>query len=267
MRYQKQIATAALALATFSGVGADYADWTTVDLTNSLVTGQLDGVSVSFFANGDTNLQFSVLNGSETQFGCGAATFSPPAAFTDAIYVAATPTPRRYTFTFGAPIRNPKVHLASFASVATFSQGVRKLSGETFFTVAQNTVSGTADNPGVCNNDQNGSIQVDGVFCSLEFELRYANSIDGIYIQLGGTVVPQPRIVISLATDSVQLTFPTEIGLKYQVQYSSELPAIAWTDFGAPILGDGTNKTVLVSTSGADARFFRILLLICFPTQ
>src|SRR5439155_23421843 len=50
-----------------------FTDWTSLDLTNTIALGGLDRVAITFF--GDTNLHYSVIDGSSTLFAC--TDFSP----------------------------------------------------------------------------------------------------------------------------------------------------------------------------------------------
>src|SRR3989442_1378818 len=68
-----------------------------------------------------------------------------------------------------------------------------------------------------------------------------------VYLRVGGT-----------ATNSVALSFSTDPGIWYQVQYSPVLPATNWMSLGSPIAGDGTTNTVSDPTRGSDAHFYRV---------
>lgn len=62
-----------------------------------------------------------------------------------------------------------------------------------------------------------------------------------------------PTLVISHA---VQGKWPTEVGVVYQAQISSDM--ITWQDFGAPITGDGTEKHFFYPTEIHGKGYFRI---------
>jgi len=68
--------------------------------------------------------------------------------------------------------------------------------------------------------------------------------------------------LVGKATNSVALSFSTTAGMSYQVRYSPVLPATNWMTLGLPIIGDGAAHTVFDSTSGSDARFYRVQILV-----
>src|SRR5882762_3904774 len=86
---------------------------------------------------------------------------------------------------------------------------------------------------------------------AIAFALTALHVSAAVYLQLGGT-----------ATNSVALSFSTDAGISYQVQYSPVLPATNWMSLGIPIVGDGTTNTVSDSTSGSEARFYRVHILV-----
>jgi alpha-tubulin suppressor-like RCC1 family protein len=241
-----------------------FTDWTSLDLINNVAFGTLDGTHVTFF--GDTNLHYSVIDGSSPLFAC--TDFSPQLALSDFVYFSGTPAAPTYSFVFEAPVRNPVIHLSSLASQGTFGAGVERLSGSSTFDVTGSTVSGVPINgSNACGGtDASGSIRLDGTFCSLSFKVRFGTTLgdlDGIYLQLGGTVIHPPQITVSRSTNSVLLSFASDAGISYQVEYSPVLPAMNWLSLGLPIDGDGTTKTVSHSTIGLDAQFYRVHMAVC----
>ncbi len=91
-----------------------------------------------------------------------------------------------FTITFGAPVQDPVLQLASFGSLFTFLPGtpVAKVSGDPALTVTSNTASGV-----VSTRDTTGTIRLYGLYTSIEFraEPNFADgqAPDGIYLQIG----------------------------------------------------------------------------------
>ncbi len=175
-----------------------FTDWTSANLATNTASGILGGATVTF-SGGDLNTAFL----SQEFTGFGSAFYTPPLATSDAIGIVATPSAPTYVITFSKVVRNPTLHLASFASTLNFGGlSVVKLSGEPTLTVSGSSVSGvTDDNPN--GHDSNGTIQLPGLFTTLSFTASYP-STDGILVQIGAAVpaVPglSPQLLIVLAT-------------------------------------------------------------------
>ncbi|HKQ39366.1 MAG TPA: hypothetical protein VJ063_14905 [Verrucomicrobiae bacterium] len=58
---------------------------------------------------------------------------------------------------------------------------------------------------------------------------------------------------------AVEITWPSETNVAYQIQWTSEAVSNVWLDLGMPIPGDGTTNTLLDSTRNASQKFYRIL--------
>ena len=74
-------------------------------------------------------------------------------------------------------------------------------------------------------------------------------------------LVPVAQPVLLNATVSganILISFQTEAGLSYQVQYKTNLTDATWLALGSPIAGDGTVKVVSDPHSG-NSRFYRAL--------
>jgi hypothetical protein len=68
------------------------------------------------------------------------------------------------------------------------------------------------------------------------------------------------ELTISTVGGGVQLAWPTQFGSTYQVTYSDSLGSPSWQTLGAPVVGDGTIKTVTYPTAG-QGRYYRVLTL------
>jgi hypothetical protein len=124
--------------------------------------------------------------------------FSPPLATSDAIELYGFQG-YSYTLQFGAPTRDPILHIASLASTLVFPPGtqVSKVSGQSTFVVSGNTVTGALSG----SSDANGTVKLSGTLDSVSFSATpvfAAATEDGIDIQVGapprgtspGTVPP-----------------------------------------------------------------------------
>lgn len=65
-----------------------------------------------------------------------------------------------------------------------------------------------------------------------------------------------PKIV---ETEAIQLIWPSQTNLAYQVQYKDQLDAPFWTNFGGPMIATSTNTTLDLPIVNA-ARFYRVVL-------
>ena len=92
----------------------------------------------------------------------------------------------------------------------------------------------------------------------VEFDDDPFGADDWYEIVLSGvSVIVAPQLSIEVAC--VALKWTSESNRLYQVQFATNLPAAAWIDLGAPILGTGTNNLVIDSALGGPRRFYRVL--------
>ena len=161
---------------------ADLVDWvaTGPDVTN----GTLLGREVLF--TGPNQGGLSTVDGSATFF--AGPDFTPQQARGDAAYIVVG-ADRTFTLSFGGPVQDPVLELASLGSTLTFAAGtiVSRVSGSPGFTVNGNTVSGTST-----GGDSQGTVRLPGVYATLSFTgIPGFNpaGLDGIYLQAGGTLL------------------------------------------------------------------------------
>jgi hypothetical protein len=162
----------------------DFVDWTLVDTNNDIAQGTVCLIGVTMTG---PDLTFGVTDGSYTIF--NNAIFCPPLASSDVVEFAGTSPAYSYTVTFGAPVTDPVLHIASLASTLVFS-GVTltKLCGQAAFVVAGNQITGDCVD-GSQPNDTNGTVKVNGVVSSLSFTAYWEGcqgfTRDGVHIQIG----------------------------------------------------------------------------------
>lgn len=191
----------AAVLTLFSGVASsqsanDFADWTEVSdagplLGGAVASGTLHGTPIS-------------LSGTQVYAGAGTSTtdassgvfnspdFTPPLVRSDAINFNAADG-NSYTLTFGTPVANPVLHLASLGSTLHFPAGTRiaRLSGDAKFSVSGSNVVGTLAQP----DDGRGTVRLLGTFSSIGFTTTSSAEVDGVYLQVGAAPAtpPPPR--------------------------------------------------------------------------
>ena len=113
--------------------GFDFVDW--YEGGQGLVTGGLHGHAVTLMGptDGVTGIYY------DSNFRLyDSDDYTPRLDRADAVYIVAVPEGHDYMLSFGAPIQDPVVHLASLESTIKFAQGtvVTKVSGEATFTMS-----------------------------------------------------------------------------------------------------------------------------------
>lgn len=75
------------------------------------------------------------------------------------------------------------------------------------------------------------------------------------------TVTPflDPNAVQAVIYPAVEVAWSTAVGQTYQVQFTPSLAPATWTNFGIPIQGDGTEKSIFDQTRNSAKRFYRVL--------
>lgn len=170
-----------------------FTDWTSIDTTTDTAAGTLGPIGVTLaggnILSGDTSGSSTVFNHSF---------FTPALATSDVVEILG-PNPAltfTYLVNFSSPVTNPRMHISSLASTLTFSSGVTKLSGQSDFSVAGNTVTGVLHDTGTDVTDSNGTIELGGTFSSFTFTAQatqtFLNTGDGIEVQIGADIAAVP---------------------------------------------------------------------------
>lgn len=194
--------------ATTARAGFVFTDWTSVNTTTNVATGTLGSVGVTL-SGGD--VFFGDTNGTFTGFNY--PFFSPQLATTDVVELIGANPPGIYTYTvsFTGPVTNVRLHIGSLASTLTFSTAVTRVSGQSDFVVAGNTVTGALHDAPADPKDSNGTIDLAGTFSSFTFTARgtqvFTGPGDGFYIQIGADLpaVPGPGGLTLLGSGAVAL--------------------------------------------------------------
>jgi hypothetical protein len=71
-------------------------------------------------------------------------------------------------------------------------------------------------------------------------------------------VLQGPVLTVTPSGNSIVISFQSEVGLTYQMQYKNNLTDATWTSLGSAIAGDGTIKSVSDPNNG-NRRFYRAL--------
>ena len=81
--------------------------------------------------------------------------------------------------------------------------------------------------------------------------------IDNVYFYTAATPT-RPTITTSLSAGSLRLSFPTQSGFNYTVQYKTNLTDSTWLNLGVAVVGNGSAQTVTDPTNGSARRFYRL---------
>ncbi len=68
-----------------------------------------------------------------------------------------------------------------------------------------------------------------------------------------------PTLTVSRSAGKIGLSFTTQSGSSYQVQYKSSLNDASWSSLGSPVAGNGTAQTIN-DTLGGGNRFYRVMV-------
>lgn len=72
-------------------------------------------------------------------------------------------------------------------------------------------------------------------------------------------VVEIDPIELHIQVSQVAVSWNSSLDINYQVQYVSALTSNTWANLGGPLLGTGTNITVLDSVLGQPQKFYRVI--------
>jgi hypothetical protein len=99
------------------------------------------------------------------------------------------------------------------------------------------------------------------------FRLTATNAAGAIVIRtLAFTAVPPPVFqAVKLTQGTLELTWSTEAGGSYQLQYNSDLKSTNWTSLGGPLTATGPTLSATDYTTNGPARFYRTVFLPAGP--
>ncbi len=65
---------------------------------------------------------------------------------------------------------------------------------------------------------------------------------------------------MTLTNGKLSLTWSTEAGGRYQLQWSADLSSSTWTNLRGPVTATGATLSVTDSVTNASRRFYRLVL-------
>ena len=84
----------------------------------------------------------------------------------------------------------------------------------------------------------------------------------GTVFRLSVVAPPAPAFqAVTLTHGTLSLTWTTEAGNGYQLQYNSDLDSTNWINLGSALTATGTALTFADSISNGPQRFYRLVLL------
>jgi uncharacterized repeat protein (TIGR03803 family) len=105
-------------------------------------------------------------------------------------------------------------------------------------------------------NPSGGLVQgSDGSF----YGTTVGGGVDGFGTVFRMTIVPEFQ-TMTLTHNTLSLTWSTEAGGTYQLQYNSDLSSSNWTNLGIPFTATGANLSTTDSVTNAPQRFYRLVL-------
>jgi len=73
------------------------------------------------------------------------------------------------------------------------------------------------------------------------------------------SVPPSPKLTAAVSGGNVTISFPTQSGYSYQVQYKNNLTDPSWTSLGGSLSGNGSSQSAN-DPAGVSSRFYRVLV-------
>jgi hypothetical protein len=80
-------------------------------------------------------------------------------------------------------------------------------------------------------------------------------------LSFSANVPPPVALVIQVAGTNLVLTWPAAAGQSYQLEFTDDLAAPAWTPVGSPVAGPGGSLTLTNEFGISPERFFRLRLV------
>jgi uncharacterized repeat protein (TIGR03803 family) len=84
---------------------------------------------------------------------------------------------------------------------------------------------------------------------------------DGTVFRVTVVRTPPTFLIPTLTNGTVNLTWTTEVGEMYQLQYKSDLSSSTWTNFSSAVTASGSILTATDSITNGSHRFYRAVLL------
>jgi hypothetical protein len=99
-------------------------------------------------------------------------------------------------------------------------------------------------------------ITLDGTTNILRLGGTTGNEVNVNFLMLVGTP-PTPKLTATVSGGNIHISFPTQTGYSYQLQYKNNLTDANWISLGSPLSGNGSIQTIDDSAAG-NTRFYRV---------
>jgi uncharacterized repeat protein (TIGR03803 family) len=130
-------------------------------------------------------------------------------------------------------------------------------------TVFQITINGALTTLHVFGGGSDGANPLAGLVHGSDgkfYGTTYGGGVGGAGTVFRLTIVPAFRAV-TLTNSTLSLTWSTEAGGGYQLQYNSDLSSGNWTNLGSPFTATGATLNATNSVTTSPQRFYRLVLL------
>lgn len=113
----------------------------------------------------------------------------------------------------------------------------------------------------VDNNGNPVRVTLDGTLQTLQLGGSPLNSQPEVNVNffMLVPVPPSPKLTAVISGGNVMVSFPTQSGYSYQVQYKNNLTDASWTSLGGSLSGNGSSQSA-TDAAGAGSRFYRVLV-------
>jgi hypothetical protein len=108
----------------------------------------------------------------------------------------------------------------------------------------------------VDNSGNPTKVTLDGSLQILRMGGTSGNEVNVNFLMLVATA-PTPMLTATVSGGNVHISFPTQTGYTYQLQYKTNLTDASWTPLGGGLAGNGSVQTINDSAAG-NSRFYRV---------
>ena len=168
-----------------------------------------------------------------------------------------------YAFTGGNDGAFPQAGLVQGSDGNLYGTTSRSGTYSSCGTVFQITINGALTTLHVFGGGSDGANPLAGLVHGSDgnfYGTTYGGGVGGAGTVFRLTIVPAFRAV-TLTNSTLSLTWSTEAGGGYQLQYNSDLSSGNWTNLGSPFTATGATLNATNSVTTSPQRFYRLVLL------
>ena len=99
-------------------------------------------------------------------------------------------------------------------------------------------------------------VTLDGSQTTLQLGGLSGNEVNVNFLMLIPTI-PSPKLTATINGGNITVSFPTQTGYSYQLQYKDHLTDANWISLGSPISGNGSVQSGTDTATGS-ARFYQV---------